>query len=99
MQNKEITALETWYLVKKYLNIYHHQAVKENIDVKTIEGYPIDIIEKALKVLEIIKANCSFYTESLFPLGDAYWWHVHLKMQGYIAKDKEMFDLLKEVLK
>ena len=48
-------ALEVWYLVKKYLNIYHHKFVKENIDVETVEGYPISIIEDSLKALEIIK--------------------------------------------
>ena len=58
--NKELTALETWYLVKKYLNIYHHQAIKENIDVETVEGYPIDIIEKALKALEVLKECFDF---------------------------------------
>lgn len=57
-------------------------------------------LETAIKALEIIKENCSIYTESLYPLGPAHWWNIHLKMRGYIAdkKEKEMFDLLKKVL-
>ena len=52
---KDTSPLQVWYLIKKYLNIYHHQTVKENIDVETVEGYPISIIEDSLKALEIIK--------------------------------------------
>lgn len=46
--------LEVWSLVKKYMNAYHHRAVEANIDVETVEGYPISIIEDSLKALEII---------------------------------------------
>ena len=53
--------LEVWNAVKKYLNLYHHQAVKENIDVETVEGMPINIIEKELKALEILK--CFLYID------------------------------------
>lgn len=49
-----MTGLEVWNAVKKYLNLYHHQAVKENIDVETVEGMPINIIEKELKALNEI---------------------------------------------
>lgn len=49
-----LNGLEVWNAVKKYLNLYHHQAVKENIDVETVEGMPINIIEKELKALELI---------------------------------------------
>ena len=50
--NKELTPLETWYLVKKYLNEFHHRIVSEDIEVETIEGHPINIIETALKDYE-----------------------------------------------
>ena len=53
--NKELTPLETWYLVKKYLNEFHHRIVSEDIEVKTIEGHPINIIETALKDYELMK--------------------------------------------
>ena len=41
-------ALETWELVKKYLNKQHHTIVKDNVEVETIEGKPIDAVEKEL---------------------------------------------------
>ena len=66
--NKELTPLETWYLVKEYLNIFHHRIVSENTEVETIEGHPINIIENALKETEKIKKcyknelkNVSYY--------------------------------------
>ena len=46
--------LDVWNAVKKYLNLYHKQAVKEDVELKTVEGMPIDIIEKELKRLEEI---------------------------------------------
>ena len=52
--SKKLTPLETWYLVKKYLNEFHHRIVSEDIEVETIEGHPINIIESALKRLEKI---------------------------------------------
>lgn len=82
--SKELTPLETWYLIKKYLNTYHHQAVKENIDVETIEGYPIDIIEKALKDYEKLK-EC--YENEL--KNTAYYNNLALKY-------KKAFEIIKE---
>ena len=52
MMSKELTPLETWYLVKEYLNKFHHRIVSEDIEVETIEGHPINIIESALKDYE-----------------------------------------------
>lgn len=48
-------ALELWYCIVKYMNYYHHKAIDEDIDIETCEGVPINIIEKSLKALEIIK--------------------------------------------
>ena len=66
--NKELTPLETWYLVKEYLNEFHHRIVSEDIEVETIEGHPINIIENALKENEKLKKcfknelkNVSYY--------------------------------------
>ena len=53
--SKELTPLETWYLVKEYLNKFHHRIVSEDIEVETIEGHPINIIESALKENEKLK--------------------------------------------
>lgn len=103
--NKELTALETWYLVKKYLNIYHHQAIKENIDVETVEGYPIDIIETALKALEIIKNKqvdvglllaCESEPEYLNRCCNRYWTNDKC---GWKRLSQEEYKFLKEVLK
>lgn len=53
--------LEVWYLLKKYLEKEHHKIVKEDIPLKTVEGMPLDTIEKELKALEIIKKKeCIF---------------------------------------
>lgn len=95
MQNKEITPLEEFEELIETLT-----KDKDGYFDSTEDAKKYDHIKNALKVLEIIKENCSIYTESLFPLGDAHWWNVHLRMRGYIAdkKEKEQFDLLKEVL-
>ena len=80
--------LEVWNAVKKYLNLYHHQAVKENIDVKTVEGMSIDIIEKSLKSLEIIKEKTN-----LTKTNDG-----KKALVFVILENQAEFDLLKEVL-
>lgn len=86
--------LEVWYLVKKYLEKEHHKIFKEDIPLKSIEGMPLDIIEKELKALEIIKSkelNVFFikrYTREDFNF-----------MCRYEQRlTKEEYDLLKEVL-
>lgn len=93
--SKELEALKVWNAVKKCLNLYHHQVVKEDIDVKTVEGMSIDIIEKSLKALEIIKGKtidleylkcCDTYKQ--YRIICSYW----------NAITEEEFDLLKEVL-
>lgn len=102
--SKELEALKVWYAVKKYMNLYHHMTVKENIEVKTVEGMPIDIIEKSLKALEIIKekkVNISLLLNST----------CLTNYNEYVIRSKasinslcelltqEEYDLLKEVLK
>ena len=52
VMSKKLTPLETWYLVKEYLNEFHHRIVSKDIEVETIEGHPINIIETALKDYE-----------------------------------------------
>lgn len=91
-----MTGLELWSLVKKYMNEYHHQVV--NADVETIEGHPISIIEKELKVLEILKRYIKIKEtgDDLFPYS--------IEEEQYISSrsgkiiNQEEYELLKEVL-
>lgn len=92
-----IEGLKVWNAVKKYLNLYHHQVVKENIDVKTVEGMSIDIIEKSLKAFEIIsdKICVGFF----IGLDNEYVYVLKLKnSKNSIQITKEQYDFLKEVL-
>jgi hypothetical protein len=99
--SKELEALKVWYAVKKYMNLYHHMSIKENIDVKTVEGMPVDIIEKALKALEIIKKKkVDTYLLALTKNVNQYnrLFEEHLISLCRLLTQEE-FDLLKEVLK
>jgi hypothetical protein len=86
--------LEVWYLVKKYLNLYHHQAISEKIDVETVEGHPISIIEDSLKALQIIKDKLEPYVDKYRDLG----YTIACNMIA-IGIPQEEYEILKEVLK
>ena len=89
-----MTGLEVWNAVKKYLNLYHHQAIKENIDVETVEGMPINIIEKELKALEILKPYCIVADYKCENPEDRY----ELAFCKKVCITEEEYKLLKEVL-
>ncbi len=86
--------LQVWYLVKKYLNLYHHQAISEKIDVETVEGHPISIIEDSLKALQIIKDKLEPYVDKYRDLG----YTIACNMIA-IGIPQEEYEILKEVLK
>jgi hypothetical protein len=91
--NEELEALEVWHAVEQYIIFYHHQVVKSDIHVETIKGMPVNIIEKTLKAFKIIKEICNFYffdKEQLLIINNC---------SFIIIKNKEKYDLLKEVLK
>lgn len=92
--SEELEALKVWKAVEKYMNLYHHQAVKDDINVETVEGMPIKIIEKSLEALDIIKKVLNFkirdYSE--FSYGS-----IFISEQRIILDDEEI-DLLKEIL-
>jgi len=60
-----MTSKEAFIKIREIMNEYHHQFVKENIQVETIEGYPLDQIEKDLEVLEILKDNALIFDNSV----------------------------------
>ena len=91
--------LEVWSLVKKYMNAYHHQAINEKVDVETVEGHPISIIEDSLKALEIIKNKNLLWDIDWQPYekdGDYRAWDN--EYFASIKLTKEEYELLKEVL-
>ena len=94
----ESKGLKTWIAVKKYLNLYHHQTVKEDIELKTVEGMPIDTIENELKALEIIVKKLNIRVRKVeYSKTDI---HYHLCFYGLysVGISKEKYDLLKEIL-
>ena len=59
---KKTSALSVWQKVKKYMNYYHNEKVfGKKVQVKTVEGEPISIVEDALKGVEILKGLCVFH--------------------------------------
>ena len=98
--SKGLEALKVWNAVEKYLNLYHHQAIKDNINVETVEGMPIKIIEKSLKALEIIKekttsaCNCLMILKARTDNLDYY----DYKKLFLTDLTQEEYDILKEVL-
>ena len=90
--------LEVWNAVKKYLNFYHHQSVKKNIDVETVEGMPIDTIEKELKALDIIKRNPNLITWCIETYEDYQEYCNEVAEEEELIESEEEFYLLKEVL-
>lgn len=50
-----MNGLEAFKKLREYINIEHRKIV--NVDVETIGDYPLDKIEKELKVLQILKEN------------------------------------------
>ena len=88
--------LEVWNDVKKYLNFFHHRVGNENSDVKMVEGMPIDIIEKELKAIQIIKSKNCIDIE-LLKWADYENYH-YWKTSKVDDLTKNEFNLLKEVL-
>ena len=62
-----MTSKEAFEKIREILEQYYHQFVKDNIKLETIEGYPINKIEKDLEVLEALKKH--FYEEYQLPTG------------------------------
>lgn len=96
----EISALETWHLVEKYLNEYHHKMV--NVNLKFVEGHPISIIESSLKALEILKkyVDIKDYGED----NEDFFRYCVIDKQYVSSRScnvisKEEYELLKEILK
>ena len=52
-----MTSKQAFEKIREIMEQYYHQFVKDNIKLETIEGYPINKIEKDLKVLEILKKH------------------------------------------
>lgn len=80
--------LETWKLVRKYIDYNSSFWLKEQRHIETVEGHSLDIIDKELKALEIIKSigigSATILIEEGFE-------------NGYGITEEE-YDLLKEVL-
>ena len=80
-----MNSLEAFKEARWIMDQYPKQFVKEGIELKTVEGYPLDKIEKDLEILETFRKilkenhnaqridNCVFAksdTETYFGLGD-----------------------------
>ena len=96
--NEKLTPLETWYLVKEYLNKFHHRIVSEDIEVETIEGHPINIIETALKDYEHSQQQRELYFKQAKELKGCY--ENELKNVSYYnnlaLKYKKALEIIKE---
>lgn len=89
--------LEVWALVKKRLEKEHHKIVKEDIPLKTIEGMPIDTIEKELKALEIIiKKNVNIFLFKTEGCTLKIYNTIVILKEHHLTQEE--YDLLKEVL-
>ena len=96
-----MNSLEIWKLLREYIDKNTTLYLKEKTHIETVEGQPLDKIEKSLKALEIIKREPSAVIEIIttydtweeytndYPLRDKTIWH--------IIKNKNEFDLLKEI--
>lgn len=86
-----MTSKEAFEKIREIMEQYHHQFVKDNIKLETIEGYPINKIEKDLELLEILKKYISIFEN---PNTVEKFRYVYTS--GYITKEE--YDLLKEWL-
>lgn len=102
--NEELIPLQVWYLIKKYLNAYHHQVV--NADVESVEGYPISIIENELKDAEKYKKVFDILKRKkvdmkllfwCFEKGNCLFYNQNQVRDNKMLGDEE-YELLKEVL-
>ena len=96
-----MNSLEIWKLLREYIDKNTTLYLKEKTHIETVEGQPLDKIDKSLKALEIIKREPSAVIEIIttydtweeyindYPLSDKTIWH--------IIKNKNEFDLLKEI--
>ena len=50
-----MTSKQAFEKIREIMEQYYHQFVKDNIKLETIEGYPINKIEKDLEMLEIVR--------------------------------------------
>ena len=92
-----MTPLQAFQKMRELCEAYHLKFA--NVKPQTVEGYPIDNIEKALKALEIIKEKPQ--TLHLVKSCENYDAYLELALLVTFIKDiyslKE-FDLLREVL-
>ena len=88
--------LETWKLVRKHIDYISSLWLKEQKHIENVEGHSLDIVEKELKALEIIK-------EKKVDVLALFWSKCPLKEYNNMHEDlgiigQEEYDLLKEVL-
>ena len=83
--------LETWKLVRKHIDYISSLWLKEQRHIENVEGHPLNIIEKELKALEIIKKLHIF---------DSVEWddYEELAKEEKEIMTQEEYELLKEVL-
>lgn len=98
-----MTSIEAFDKIIKYLNEYHHSFA--NVDIETVEGYPIEKIRKELKAFEIIKKYPEWKGSILYLLYMSYYWKEGNRtitkelLENYdFPFEVEEFDLLREVL-
>ena len=100
--------LEAFDKIIELCNLYHSWMAKENIDIETVDNYPIENIRKSLQALEIIQKNgltklhmsvilsCKDYEEYSWEFD--YNKKKQFGLQEDIKMTRKEFMLLKEVL-
>lgn len=96
-----IRGLKVWNVIKKHLNFFHHRIVDKNSDIETVEGMSIDIIDKELQALEIIRNKKTSLVYFVYCCNNTYQvyleWCKLIKLHEEKLTEEE-FNLLYEVI-